>query len=285
MYPFGKFNSQEYIKMKKVLSLLLTVLFCAGSLGLMAGCDNTTSDFERIQANGKMVVGVTLYEPMDYQDENGEWIGFDADLAKMMAQEWGVTAEFTIIRWNNKVAELNSRNIDVIWNGMTADEELGRQIDFSVSYAENMQVAVIQSSNASTIYDVDTVKAAQIAVERGSAGDTVATETLNAGSLNRVDSQLNARLEVEAGTSDVALIDYTMAYSVVGKGDFSNLMIVDTDAVSFEREVFAVGIRKGSDLTARINALFKEYYADGTLASLAEKYQGVALNDDALSAL
>ena len=232
-----------------------------------------------------MVVGVTLYEPMDYQDENGEWIGFDADLAKMMAQEWGVTAEFTIIRWNNKVAELNSRNIDVIWNGMTADEELGRQIDFSVSYAENMQVAVIQSSNASTIYDVDTVKAAQIAVERGSAGDTVATETLNAGSLNRVDSQLNALLEVEAGTSDVALIDYTMAYSVVGKGDFSNLMIVDTDAVSFEREVFAVGLRKGSDLTARINALFKEYYADGTLASLAEKYQGVALNDDALSAL
>ena len=285
MYPFGKFNSHEYIKMKKVLSLLLTVLFCAGSLGLMAGCDNTTSDFERIQANGKMVVGVTLYEPMDYQDENGEWIGFDADLAKMMAQEWGVTAEFTIIRWNNKVAELNSRNIDVIWNGMTADEELGRQIDFSVSYAENMQVAVIQSSNASTIYDVDTVKAAQIAVERGSAGDTVATETLNAGSLNRVDSQLNALLEVEAGTSDVALIDYTMAYSVVGKGDFSNLMIVDTDAVSFEREVFAVGLRKGSDLTARINALFKEYYADGTLASLAEKYQGVALNDDALSAL
>ena len=285
MYPFGKFNSQEYIKMKKVLSLLLTVLFCAGSLGLMAGCDNTTSDFERIQANGKMVVGVTLYEPMEYQDENGEWIGFDADLAKMMAQEWGVTAEFTIIRWNNKVAELNSRNIDVIWNGMTADEELGRQIDFSVSYAENMQVAVIQSSNASTIYDVDTVKAAQIAVERGSAGDTVATETLNAGSLNRVDSQLNALLEVEAGTSDVALIDYTMAYSVVGKGDFSNLMIVDTDAVSFEREVFAVGLRKGSDLTARINALFKEYYADGTLASLAEKYQGVALNDDALSAL
>ena len=285
MYPFGKFNSQEYIKMKKVLSLLLTVLFCAGSLGLMAGCDNTTSDFERIQANGKMVVGVTLYEPMDYQDENGEWIGFDADLAKMMAQEWGVTAEFTIIRWNNKVAELNSRNIDVIWNGMTADEELGRQIDFSVSYAENMQVAVIQSSNASTIYDVDMVKAAQIAVERGSAGDTVATETLNAGSLNRVDSQLNALLEVEAGTSDVALIDYTMAYSVVGKGDFSNLMIVDTDAVSFEREVFAVGLRKGSDLTARINALFKEYYADGTLASLAEKYQGVALNDDALSAL
>ena len=101
MYPFGKFNSQEYIKMKKVLSLLLTVLFCAGSLGLMAGCDNTTSDFERIQANGKMVVGVTLYEPMDYQDENGEWIGFDADLAKMMAQEWGVTAEFTIFRLNN----------------------------------------------------------------------------------------------------------------------------------------------------------------------------------------
>ncbi len=270
--------------MKKVMALLLSALMCIASVFVLSGCGET-GDYDRIQQKGKLVVGVTIYEPMDYQDANGKWIGFDADLANMMAEEWGVEAEFIIIKWNNKVVELNSGNIDVIWNGMTADAELGQQIDFSVSYAENKQVAVIKKSNAETINSVDAVKNAKIAVERGSAGDTVATETLQAPNLNRVDAQVNALLEVESGASDVALIDYTMAYSVVGKGEYADLMLVDPDTVSFNREVFAVGLRKGSDLTDRINALFKKYYDDGTLATLAEKYQGVALNEEALGAL
>ncbi len=123
-----------------------------------------------------------------------------------------------------------------------------------------------------------------MAVERGSAGDTVATETVKAAVVNRVDTQVNALLEVASGASEVAIIDYVMADSVVGKGDYSELAIVDPDTVSYDREVFAVGLRKGSDLTEKINALLKKYYADGTLRELADKYGSVALNTSALSA-
>lgn len=268
--------------MKKLLSVL-----SASAAALCCMCLTAckpASDFERVTDKGTFVVGVTVYEPMDYIDEDGEWAGFDAEVAALVAAEWGVKIQYTIIKWNNKVAELDSYAIDAIWNGMTADAELGKKIDFSTSYAENKQVAVVRSSDVAAITDGDKIKAARIAVERGSAGDTVATDTVKGTVINRVDTQVNALLEVAAGASDVAIIDYVMADSVVGKGDYKDLVIVDPDEVSYDREVFAVGLRKGSDLTERINALLKGYYADGTLRALADKYGSVALNTAALSA-
>lgn len=269
--------------MKRFLSLISATLLSIVFAFSLAACGGS-SDYERILAKKTFVVGVTIYDPMDYLDDNGEWTGFDAEVAALVAQEWGVKIQYDIIKWNNKVAELNSRTIDAIWNGMTADEELGKQIDFSTSYAENKQVAVIKKSAQNAIADVAAVKASKIAVERGSAGDTVATETIAAANINRVDAQVNALLEVASGASDVAIIDYIMADSVVGKGDYADLMTVNPDEVAFEREVFAVGLRKGSDLTEKINALLKKYYDDGTLTRLAEKYGSVALNKSALSA-
>lgn len=268
--------------MKKLLSLLCAVVAAACCFSL-AAC-NRASDFESVKSKGTFVVGVTIYEPMDYIDEDGEWAGFDAEVAALMAEEWGVKIQYCIIKWNNKVAELESGAIDAIWNGMTADEELGKQIDFSTSYAENKQVAVISKSKAAAITNGEQIKASKIAVERGSAGDKVATETVQATVINRVEAQVNALLEVTAGTSDVAIIDNVMANSVVGKGDYSDLMIVDPDVVCYDREVFAVGLRKGSDLTEKINELLKKYYEDGTLRALADKYGSVALNTSALSA-
>lgn len=268
--------------MKKLLSLLCCIIATVCCLGT-AAC-KPASDYERIKEKGTFVVGVTLYEPMDFLDDNGEWVGFDAEVAALAAEEWGVKVQFVIIKWANKVAELNSYAIDAIWNGMTAGEELGKQIDFSTSYAENKQVAVIKKSNAAIITNAEQIKSCKIAVERGSAGDTVATETVQADEINRVDAQVNALLEVAAGTSEVAIIDNVMADSVVGKGDYADLMIVDPDEVSYNREIFAVGLRKGSDLTEKLNALLKKYYNDGTLRALADKYGSIALNTSALSA-
>ncbi|HBF44558.1 MAG TPA: amino acid ABC transporter substrate-binding protein, partial [Clostridiales bacterium] len=158
-------------------------------------------------------------------------------------------------------------------------------MDFSVSYATNMQVAVIKKSNSESINSVNTVKSAKIAVEEGSAGDTVATGTLQASKINRVTSQVQSILEVKAGTSEVAIIDYTMAYSIIGKGSYEDLMIVNTNAVSFNQELFGVGARKKSNLVSKLNEFFKEKYQDGTLARLAEQYVSVALNDQALGNL
>ena len=134
-------------------------------------------------------------------------------------------------------------------------------------------------------YLPDAIKNAKVAVELKSAGDTQATETLQAATINRVDDQVSALTEVVAGTSDVALIDYTMAKSVVGNGAYEDLSIVDINVVSFGQEEFAVGVRTGSDLAGEINALFKKMYADGSMQELAQKYGGIVLNDTTLAKL
>ncbi len=259
--------------MKKFLSfVLIAAMLCT----LFVSCGSVKSDIQAVKDAGKLVVGVTVYPPMDYLDENNEWTGFDAELAKQFAESLGVNCQLVIITWNNKVAELNSKQIDLVWNGMTASDELGEQIDFSVSYAKNAQVAVVKKGSTLT---ADGVKDAKIAVENGSAGATVAEETIKATSINKVTAQVDALSEVLAGTSDVAIVDITMAQNVVGKGAYADLEILA--GASYGDEIFAVGLRKGSDLKAELDAFLKAKYADGTLTALAEKYN-VGLNTEEL---
>ena len=259
--------------MKKIISLILVSLML---LSLLTSCGVEKSDLKAVENAGKLVVGVTVYQPMDYLDENGEWTGFDAELAKQFAETLGVNCQLVIINWNNKVAELDSKQIDLIWNGMTASDELGQKIDFSVSYAKNAQVAVVKKGSSLT---ADDVKNAKIAVENGSAGATVAAETIQGTNINKVTAMVDALSEVLAGTSDVAVIDITMAQSVVGKGAYADLEILE--GASYGDEIFAVGLRKGSDLKTKLDDFLKAKYADGTLTALAEKYT-VGLNTDAL---
>lgn len=264
--------------MKKFLATVSLMFAMVFGISAFAACNGNKSDVQAVKDAGKLVVGVTVYPPMDYiDDETGEWTGFDAELAQAFAQELGVNCQIVIITWANKVAELNSRQIDLVWNGMTASDELGTQIDFSVSYAKNAQVAVVKTD--STITTKDQIKAADIAVEQGSAGATVAEE-IGATSVNKLTAQIDALNDVKSGESDVAIIDITMAQSVVGKGEYANLKIVE--GVSYGDEIFAVGLRKNSDLKEKLDAFLKAKYADGTLTTLATKYE-VGLNTDALS--
>jgi len=259
--------------MKKIIALLLAVLM----ISFMFVSCGKKSDLKRFEKNEKIVIGVTVYEPMDYLDAEGNWVGFDAELAKMFADSLGVNCQLVIINWANKVAELNSKQIDLIWNGMTASSELGEQIDFSVSYAKNAQVAVVKKGATLTAADVAN---ATIAVEGGSAGATVAEETIKGANINKVAAQVDALNEVLAGTSQVAIVDITMAQNVVGKGTYADLQILA--GASYGDEVFAVGLRKGSDLKEKLDQFLKDKYADGTLTALAAKYN-VGLNTDELS--
>jgi polar amino acid transport system substrate-binding protein len=263
--------------MKKIISLLMAILMIA-TLSLTLTSCSYKDDVRFVKEAGKLVVGVTVYKPMDYvDDKTGEWTGFDAELAKMFAEELGVNCQLVIIDWNNKVAELNSKQIDLIWNGMTASDELGKQIDFSVSYAKNAQVAVVKKDSTLT---KDGIKNATVAVENGSAGETAARTDIGATKLvERSDGQVGAFSEVLAGTADVAIIDITMAQSVVGKADYSDLMILE--GASYGDEIFAVGLRKDSNLKAELDAFLKAKYADGTITDLAAKYE-VGINEDAL---
>ncbi len=101
------------------------------------------SDVAYIQDKGTLVVGITEFAPMDYKDEAGNWIGFDADMARLVAEKLGVEAEFVVIEWDNKIMELDSKNIDVVWNGMTLTDEVTNAMECTNAYCNNAQVVVV----------------------------------------------------------------------------------------------------------------------------------------------
>lgn len=264
--------------MKKLLKVVGVALFSFfGVLGI-ASCSGAKSDLKKVDTNKVLYVGITIYDPMDYFDEDGETIiGFDADLSNMFAESLNAKAKFVPISWDSKVLELNGGYIDLIWNGMTKTDELGTKIDFSLPYATNYQCVVAKNS-IGDYQNEESLKSKKIAVEQGSAGDISVTDIAN--KITRVNSQLDALNEVLSGTSDCAVIDYTMAYSLVGKGNYSSLNIIDSSKVSFEKEVFAVGLRKGSDLKDKLDEFLINNYKNNKLDELAEKY-GVAINKEA----
>lgn len=264
--------------MKKVIKLFILVLICVCTFTLVGCNKDNKSELEKVKESGFINIGITIYDPMDYFDEDGETIiGFDADLANEFAKEIGVRARFTTIQWDSKVMELNGNYIDLIWNGMTASDELGESVDFSTAYATNYQCVVVKKANIENFNTVDDLKNKNVAVEKGSAGDSVLEGIVIPVGVN---AQLDALNEVKAGTSDAAVIDYTMAYSLIGKADYADLAIVDANKIAFSQEVFAVGARKGSDIIAKLNEFLTKKYQDGSLQALALKY-GVAINDAA----
>ena len=89
-----------------------------------------------------MIVGITEFEPMDYKDKDDKWIGFDADMARLVGKKLGVDVEFVVIDWDNKVMELDSKKIDVVWNGMTLTDEVTKSMKCTNAYCNNAQVVV-----------------------------------------------------------------------------------------------------------------------------------------------
>lgn len=225
------------------------------------------SDKAYVQGKGTLVVGITDFEPMDYKDENGEWIGFDADMAKAFGESLGVEVEFVEIDWDNKVLELDSKTIDCVWNGMTLTDEVTSSMECSKPYCNNAQVVIIPADKADLYQDVESLSELNFAVEAGSAGEAQAKE--HNLSYTPVKQQSGALMEVAAGTSDAAIIDSLMAAAMVGEGTgYENL----TYTVGLNNEEYGVGFRKGSDLAAALNDFFAASYADGSMTACAEKY-------------
>ncbi|HIS08106.1 MAG TPA: transporter substrate-binding domain-containing protein [Candidatus Choladocola avistercoris] len=225
------------------------------------------SDMAYVQEKGTLVVGITDFAPMDYKDENGEWIGFDADMAKAFAESLGVEAEFVEINWDNKVLELDGKTIDCVWNGMTLTEEVLSAMECSNAYCNNAQVVIVPADVADQYQDTDSLSDLTFAVEAGSAGEEqVAALGLN---YTPVTAQSDALMEVAAGTSDAAVIDSLMAAAMVGEGTgYENL----TYTIGLNSEEYGVGFRKGSDLAAALNEFFAASYADGSMQAVAETY-------------
>ena len=225
------------------------------------------SDMAYVQEKGSLIVGITEFEPMDYQNEAGAWIGFDADLARAFADSLGVEAVFQVIEWDNKVMELDGKTIDVVWNGMTLTDEVLSAMECSNAYCNNAQVVILPADSAEDYPDAASMSELNFAVESGSAGEAMAIE--NGFSYTPVVDQATAVLEVSSGTCQAAIIDSLMAAAMVGEGtSYADL----TYTISLNSEEYGVGFRKGSDLAAALNEFFVDYYAAGTMQELAETY-------------
>ena len=253
--------------MKKFIALMLAVVLM---LSCFAGCGaKAGSDLNYIKKNGKIVVGITDYAPMDYKDENGEWTGFDAEFAQLFAKELGVDCEFFVIpNWGTKFMELETKQIDAVWNGMTITEEAKSNSSVSDPYVINAQVVVMKSDALANFPAVEDLAGLTIAVESGSAGEACANE-LSGINVIPLQNQEAALMEVAAGTSDACIIDITMANAMTGEGtNYANLAYT----LSLSEELYGVSFRKDSDLTAKFNEFMAKLKADGTLQELAAKY-------------
>lgn len=255
---------------KKIIALVLALLMATLCFAL-AGCkkDEAKSDMEYIKDKGTLLVGITDFAPMDYQEKGSdEWIGFDADLAKAFAKYLGVKVEFVVIQdWDQKAMELDNKTIDCVWNGMTITEEVKATMSLSKAYCKNAQVIVVKADVADQYQTAEACKDLQFAVENGSAGQDVADE--NGFKYTKVQDQASALLEVASGTSDAAIIDLLMADAMVGEGTgFATL----TYTAKLNDEEYGVGFRTGSDLTDSFNEFYASAVADGTVDAVAQTY-------------
>ena len=255
--------------MKKIFAILLalSMLFALAACGQQAAAPKSDSDLAYVKGKGVLIVGITDFAPMDYKDANGEWIGFDADLARAFADSIGVKVEFLEIDWDNKLLELNDKNIDCIWNGMTLTNEVLASMGCSEPYWNNSQVVVLKADVAALYPDADSMKDLSFAVEAGSAGEAAAEE---AGfQCTAMLTQADALMEVAAGTSDACVIDLSMAKAMTGAGTSYDDLVYE---VALNEEVYGVGFRQGSDLVAAYNDFYAKAFADGTVGSIAETY-------------
>lgn len=280
--------------MKKLISLLLA----AGMAASLAACGSTAasdsastaestseaastaeaastdaaegeSDLAYIKDKGKMTIGYTVYAPMNYTDENGEFVGFDTELATAVCEQLGVEPEFVEINWDTKIVELDAKSIDCIWNGMTLTDDIMANTACTEAYAKNAQVVVMKKDSGYTS-TADLIGKTVVA-EAGSAGETTVQEDENLSQADYVSKsvQTDCLMEVAAGTADAAVLDLTLASAMIGEGtDYADLEIVD----ELNAEEYGVAFRKGSDAAAAVNEAFAALKEDGTMQALADKY-------------
>lgn len=278
---------KKLVSMAMAAALVLSLAACGSTAGSAASSDSAASstessaasesaaetsadsDLAYIQGNGKMVIGYTVYEPMNYTDENGVFTGFDTELATAVCEKLGVEPEFVEITWDTKETELAAKSIDCIWNGLTLTADREANMACTNAYVKNAQVIVMKADGEYT--STADLVGKTIVAEAGSAGETTIQEDENLSQADFVPKtvQTDCLMEVAAGTADAAILDLTLASAMIGEGtDYANLTIKDELNV----EEYGVAFRKGSDVAEAVNTAFDELKEDGTMQTLADKY-------------
>ncbi|MDI9521378.1 MAG: transporter substrate-binding domain-containing protein [Bacillota bacterium] len=250
---------------KKLLSLLLVLMMLVLPVLTMA----EESDLQYVKGNGKLVIGYTVYAPMNYTDDAGNFTGFDTELAIEVCKMLGLEPDFVEIVWETKETELAAKTIDCIWNGLTITDDRKANMEITVPYVKNAQVVVMK---ADADYDGTASLVGKVVVaEAGSAGESTikGDENLKQAEYFGKEVQTACLMEVKAGTADAAVLDLTLANAMTGEGtDYADLVIKDKLAV----EDYGIAFRKGSDIADEVNKILAELTENGFLKSLADKY-------------
>lgn len=254
--------------MKRIIALILAVLTAVCAL---ASCGGEKKDWDYISDKGKMVIGITYFEPMNYK-KDGKLTGFETEFAEAVCDKLGVKPDFQEIEWDSKEVELKSKSIDCIWNGLTITDERKENMDISTPYMENKQVMVVKKANAKKY--AKSVKDAKVIAEAGSAGEEVAKgdKFFKGSKYTAADSQAKALMEVKSGTSDIAVIDYVMSIGTLTSGsDYADLAVVE--GKDFSPEQYGIAFRKDSPETLKkVNEAIQAVADDGKLDKIADKY-------------
>ena len=213
-----------------------------------------------------------------------DFVGFDTELTTAVFNKLGVSVKFEEINWDSKEIELNSKNIDCIWNGMCITEERKENMSMTNAYLYNTQAIVAKADKISDLL-ANGMKGVYVVAEQGSTGEGKLTgyipddETVEVSAkeffadcnYTPVDSMAKALMEVKAGTADVALVDSVCALAMVGEGTDYADMVVNLDN-NFGLQEYGIAFRKGSDATAIVDQAITELYQEGVVAEIAARY-------------
>lgn len=248
------------------LSLLMFLSF------IVMAADNS---LERIKEKGKFVVGLDdTFAPMGFRDEEGNLVGFDIDLARLVAERMGVEVEFKPVDWDGVILSLKSGLIDVIWNGLTITEERARQINFTEPYMNNRQVIVVRMN--SDIQTKQDLAGKVVGLQMGSSSvnalysDPELVESLK--DIRQYATNAEALMDLQIGRLDAVVVDemHGRYYYISKKPDVYRVL---DEELGWEQ--YGVGVRKEDEsFLAELNRVLDELKADGSAAELSVKWFG-----------
>ncbi len=236
--------------------------------------DAADDSFKKIQDKGYFIMGLDdSFPPMGFRDDKGELVGFDIDMARAVAEHMGVKVELMPIDWNTKELELETKNIDLIWNGYTITEERKQKVLMSEPYMENKQVILVKAD--SPIKTLADLKGKSVAVQEGSSAQGVINEdTELLASISEViafKDYVTALLDIDAGRADALGVDLVVADYYMAKKAGQYVMLEETLAP----EEYGIGFRKGEQaFHDAVAKAFEQMKQDGTAAEISNKWFG-----------
>ena len=267
--------------MKKKLLVLLSVMVLLIGTFALTGCggsEETSADdgsWAYIEENGQLVIGLDdTFAPMGFRDEDNNLVGFDIDLATAVCEQLGVKATFQPINWDSKELELTSKNIDCIWNGMSATPERMESMSLSYKYLNNKIVVMALDENV-TVASAEDLANYNI----GTQADSAALETMKADAgwdafadnVTEYKTYDQALMDMQAGRLDCIVVDQVL-------GEYKNSKLQDKMIVcdyNFGDDYYAIGFRaEDKELTDKVNEAIKALIDDGTATEISEKWFG-----------